>query len=200
MAQGVEFVSKQYNQIAPYFASLDCPLISVSGDVVTVGGHLKFYQESGYIIRVYWDSTQLSYMSCNFPHSLEVYYGDNVLYVQGADPQNRRWYAFYEKIGDTVLYAGYCNNSAGTSRIGFNSITLTDASTGNTYTHGVMMNHTCDAGYIDYIPFTGLFANGYKKKNDNNFFACSITTQGITVTIDGKNYYAVSTSDLFPLS
>lgn len=200
MAQAVEFVSKQYNQFGEYFGSLNCPLIVANSSTsVTIGEKLNISTTS-YQVFIKWDGTTIASMSCNFPHSLEVYYGDNVLYVQGADPQNRRWYAFYEKIGDTVLYAGYCNNSAGTSRIGFNSITLTDASTGNTYNHGIMMNHTCDAGYIDYIPFTGLFASGYKKKNDNNFFACSIVTQGITVTIDGKNYYAVSTSDLFPLS
>lgn len=200
MAQAVEFTSQNYNTFGTYFSSLDCPLISVSGGTTTIGGHLKFYTESGYKMYAYWDDIQLLYITCNFPHSLEVYYGDNVFYCQGADPQNRRWVVFYEKIGDTVLYGGTANGSSGTSRFGFNSITLTDASTGNTYTHGIMMNHTCDAGYIDYIPFTGLFSSGYKKRNDDNFLACSIVTQGITVTIDGRNYYAVSTSDLFPLS
>lgn len=195
----VEFVSKQYNQLASYFAGLDCPLISVSGDVVTVGGHLKFWQESGYIMNVYWDNTQLGRTSCNYPHSLEVYYSDTLFYVQGVDPQGRRWYAMYEKIGNTVLYAGYCTNSTGTSRIDFNSITLTDPDTSSTYVHGTVFNYPCDAGYIDYADATALFNNGYKKMNDTNFKPCSTVTQGNTVTIAGNNYYAVSTHDLLPL-
>lgn len=195
----VEFVSKQYNQLASYFAGLNCPLISVSGDTITVGGHLKFYQESGYLINVYWDSTQLGRTSCNYPHSLEVYYGDTIFYVQGADPQSRRWYAAYEKIGDTVLYAGFCTGSTGTSRIGLNSISFIDSSTSNTYVHGTVFNYPCDTGYIDYSNGTALFNNGYKKMNDTNFVACSTVTQGNTVTIAGKNYFAASAHDLLPL-
>lgn len=195
----VEFVSKASNQIASYFASLNCPLISVSGDVVTIGGHLKFYQADGYKMNVYWDSTQLGYITCNFPMSLEVYYSDTLFYVQGADPQSRRWYAVYEKIGNKVLYAGYCTSSTGTSRIELNSITLTDPDTSNTYVHGTVFNYPCDAGYIDYADTTALFNNGYKKMNDTNFKPCSTVTRGNTVTIAGNNYYAVSTHDLLLL-
>lgn len=195
----VEFVSKQYNQLASYFAGLDCPLISVSGDVVTVGGHLKFWQESGYKINVYWDNTQLGMTSCNYPHSLEVYYSDTLFYVQGVDPQGRRWYAMYEKINNTVLYAGYCTSSTGTSRIDFNSITLTDPDTSSTYVHGTVFNYPCDIGYIDYADATALFNNGYKKMNDTNFKPCSTVTQDNTITIAGSNYYAVSKHDLLLL-
>lgn len=195
----VEFVSKQYNQLASYFASLDCSLISVSGDTITVGGHLKFYQADGYKMNVYWDSTQLGLMSCNFPHSLEVYYGDTIVYVQGADPQGRRWVAMYEKIGTTVLYAGFCNSNTGVSRYDLNSITLTDPDTSNTYIHGTVFNYPCDIGYIDYGDATALFSNGYKKMVDTNFKACSTVTQGNTITIAGNNYYAASTHDLLPL-
>lgn len=195
----VEFVSKASNQIAPYFAGLNCPLISVSGDTVTIDGRLSFYQESGYIINIKWDGSQIARMTCNFPMSLEVYYSDTLFYCQGKDPQGRRWYVVYEKIGNIVLYGGYCNSSTGTSRIDFNSITLTDPDTSSTYVHGTVFNYPCDAGYIDYADTTALFNNGYKKMNDTNFKPCSTVTQGNTVTIAGNNYYAVSTHDLLPL-
>ena len=201
MAQGVDFKSNVGEAgWGSYFSSLDCSIISVSGNTVTVDGKLVSKPLSSYQLRFSYDGTELFTITENFPYSLETYYGDNVFYCQGAGSGNRRFVVLYEKLNGEILLGYQYSNSAGTARYGFNSITLTNLSTNATYTHGIMMNHTCDAGYIDYIPFTGLFASGYKKKNDDNFLACSIVTQGITVTIDGKNYYAVSTSDLFPLS
>lgn len=195
----VDFTSVQYNTLSTYFSSLNCSLITVSGDTVTIDGRLSFYQESGYIINIKWDGSQIARMTCNFPHTLEVYYGDNIFYVQGTDPQSRRWVAFYEKFDDKVLYGAIANGSSGTSRYGFDSITLTDATSGSTYTHGTMINHAVEVGSIDYIDFTGLFNNGYKKLNDPIFKACSTMTRGITVTIAGNNYYTVSEHDMLPL-
>ena len=195
----VEFVSKAYNAFGGYFGGLNCPLIVAdSSTSITIDGKLNISTTS-YQVIIKWDGTTITSMSCNFPHSLEVYYSDTFFYVQGADPQSRRWYAVYEKIGNTVLYAGYCTSSTGTSRIGFNSITLTDPDTSNTYVHGTVFNYPCDAGYIDYADTTALFSNGYKKMNDTNFKPCSTVTQGNTITIAGSNYYAVSEHDLLLL-
>lgn len=200
MARGVDFrTGLSDSGFGAYFNSLGCSLVSVSGNTITIGGRLSFYTNSGYQVIAKWDNTQLFSLSCNFPHSVEVYYSDDVFYAQGSDPSGRRWLVFYEKIGNSVLYGYRYSSSTSTSRFAFNDTTLTDADLGSTYTHGVMMNHTCDVGYIDYIDFTGLFNSGYKKKNDSNFLACSTITQGITVTIAGKNYYSVSANDLFPL-
>lgn len=200
MAQGVDFRSNVSEAgWGSYFSSLDSSLISVSGNTVTVDGKLVSTPLSSYQLKFSYDGTELFTLTENFPFSLETYYGDNVFYCQGAGSGSRRFVVLYEKLNGEILLGYQYSNNSGTARYGFNSITLTNQTTNATYTHGTMMNHTCDIGSIDYMDFTGLFNSGYKKTNDTNFLACSTVTLGNTITISGKNYYAVSTNDLFPI-
>jgi len=183
-----------------YFSSLNCPLLSVSGETVTIGGRLSFYDANGYQFYIKWDDSAYSNMNCNFGHDVLVYYSDNFFYCEGLDPQSRRWYVRYEKIGDTVLWAANCNNSTGLSRLGMTDVALTDAATGTAYVHGKTLNYAAATGTIDYADSTSLFNyNDIKQLNDPNFMACSTVTKGITITVGGKNYYTVHTNILMPL-
>ena len=195
----VDFTSKAYNAFGAYFSGLNCPLITVSGNTVTVGGKLVI-TPAQYALAVSWNGTQLFSISCNYPHSLEVYYSDTLFYCQGSDPQGRRWLAMYEKIGDTVLY-GTLNggSSTGVSRYAMTSVTLNNPANGNTYVHGTVFNYSTDVGYIDYASSSALFNSSVKKLTDPNFRACSTVTQGSVVTIAGENYYAVTTKELLPI-
>lgn len=196
----IEFVSAQYSEFGGYFNSLGSSLITVSGNTVTVGGKLVI-TPAQYSMTVSWNGTQLFNIACNYPHSLEVYSSDTLFYVQGADPQGRRYVVLYEKIGNTVLY-GQLNGGSGTgiSRYAMTSITLTDASnSGKTYNHGTVFNYATDVGKIDYAKSSALFNNSIKKLTDTNFMACSTVTQGSVVTIAGENYYAVTTKELLPI-
>jgi hypothetical protein len=196
----VDFVSKQYNEFGGYFSGLGSSLITVSGNTVTVGGKLVF-STAQWNITASWNGTQLFSIAVNYPHSLEVYSSDTLFYLQGVDPQGRRYLLMYEKIGDTVLY-GQLNGGAGTgiSRYAMTSVTLTDASnSGKTYVHGTVFNYATDVGKIDYAKSSALFNNSIKKLTDTNFMACSTVTQGSVVTIAGENYYAVTTKELLPI-
>ena len=182
-----------------YFNSLNCPLLSISGETITIDGKLAFYDINGYQFYITLNGTQVDNMNCNFPHRVEGFYSDKIFYCEGLDPQSRRWYVRYEKIGDTILYAQDCNSSTGLSRLGMTDVALTDLVTGSTYVHGKTLNYTAATGTIDYVDSTSLFNNSIKQLSDPNFKACSTVTQGVTITIGGKNYYTAHTNILLPL-
>lgn len=182
-----------------YFSSLNCPLLSVSEETTTIDGKLSFYDANGYQMYIQWNGSTISSMNCNFNHNVLVYYSDSFFYCEGLDPQGRRWYVRYEKIGDTILWAGNCNNNTGLSRLGMTDVGLTETVSGSVYTHGKTLNYATTTGTIDYADSTSLFSNSVKQLNDPNFKACSTITQGITITVGGKNYYTVHTNILMPL-
>lgn len=178
-----------------WFEALNCPLISVSGESITIDGIFTLTKVD-YGVRLYKNGSQLFASSWNNPATVTVCCSDTLVYIQGYDPQSRRFVFIYEKFDDIAIYAYYGDsNVTGVPFKPISGFTFTDVNTELPYTHGARLNYNDPLGYIDYAPDV-LFSSGYKSVDDPNFVTCTTVQQDQVITYQGRNYYSVGPNTL----
>lgn len=178
-----------------WFNNLNCPLISASGNVITIDNEFTLTKDN-YNVILKKGSTQLFNSTWNNPATVTVCCSDKLVYIQGYDPQSRRFVFIYEKLDDIAIYAYYgASNTTGVAFKPISDFTFTEINTGLEYTHGARLNYTDELSNIDYAPEV-LFMGGIKNVEDPNFISCSTVTADKVITFQGQNYYAVSAHTL----
>lgn len=178
-----------------WFNNLNCPLISASGNVINIDDVFTLTKDN-YIVTLNKGSTQIFSSSWNNPATVTVCCSDTLVYIQGYDPQSRRFVFIYEKLDDIIIYAYFGGgNTTGVAFKPISSVTFTDINTGLEYTHDARLNYSVELGNIDYAPDV-LFLSGVKNVEDPNFVTCSTVTADKVVTFQGQNYYAVGSNTL----
>lgn len=178
-----------------WFNNLNCPLISASGNVITIDNEFTLTKDN-YNVILKKGSTQLFNSTWNNPATVTVCCSDKLVYIQGYDPQSRRFVFIYEKLDDIAIYAYYgASNTTGVAFKPISDFTFTEINTGLEYTHGARLNYTNELSNIDYAPEV-LFMGGIKNVEDPNFISCSTVTADKVITFQGQNYYAVSAHTL----
>lgn len=178
-----------------WFTSLGCSLITGNGNVVTIDGTFTLTKENNNVI-LKKGSTQLFNSLWNNPAIVTVCCSDKLVYIQGYDPQSRRFVFIYEKLGDIIIYAYY--GEANTTGVAFKPIsdfTFTEINTGLEYSHGARLNLTAGLGKICFAEDT-LFQGGDRDIVDPNFISCTTVTANQVYAFSLSNFYAVGANTL----
>ena len=187
-----------------FFDNLNCSIITtdLSSNVLTINVNgvvnLLFDFNTGRT-RVVYNGVSRDYSVLNTWNSATVtaVCNDVVFYVQFSCNyyEGRRILFLYERING-VDYFGAVGNDDTHAWYPVTSVTLTNTSTGVTFSHGVILNYSVEQGYIHYAA-DYLFSVGYKTSAvDSNFITCSAVPANRIITFKGHNYYSVGANTL----
>lgn len=177
---------------------LGCPLITGSGNSLTVGGDisLSFGNQQTYV-----ENTQISRISDYENTYALCVYNNNMFYWQEWDSSSRRGIFVYEKINNESFY-GYDGNGTNWSTYpsfyNLDSITMNGKTSGEILNRITRLNYPAAIGYVDYAN-SCLGANGNKMYEDPNFLACSAMTAQQVITINGNNYLCLGPHIMIPM-
>ena len=178
-----------------WFNNLNCPLISASGNVINIDNKFTLTKDNNNVI-LKKGSTQLFNSLWNNPAIVTVCCSDKLVYVQGYDPQSRRFVFIYEKLDDVVIYAYYGeSNTTGVAFKPISDFTFTEINTGLEYTHGARLNLTAGLGKICFAEDT-LFQDGVRDMADPNFISCTTVPANQVYAFSLSNFYAVGANTL----
>lgn len=126
-------------------------------------------------------------------------YGESIFYLLFTNGYDTRGACvFLEKI-DGKWYYGYTAPNAfitGMYSIYNFNLACTDGSSG--HSHRVILNFSSPLNTINYTT-DSIFAGGYKEETDPNTLSCTTVTAGNVITLEGENYFSVSSNTLILL-
>lgn len=126
---------------------------------------------------------------------------DNVFYFFGKrkNYQEASFILACLKHGDSYLVGCYGGRNWGYND--FNNITLYDAIHTNRGPHSIrkIVDYELMAPKIAYFNKLLIANSSNDTEMNDDMFSCSNVTLGSTITIDGKNYYAIGENILLPL-
>lgn len=189
-----------------FFSSLNCPLISTE----ISGGIFKITVDEIVVINMtLLNSAWLNPITITYNGSTTAEIGrswfqngcqftcicsDTLFYLQLRDSSGRRFGFIYEKIG-TESYFGY-KGSGNSQSIAFYNLSDFDlikvGESNANYKHSTILNYSVNLGSIDMLNNDILLLSGVRAAEDPNFKTTTSLTSDSMITINGLNYYVIS--------
>ena len=198
-----------------FFSGLNCRFISVSSSTISINSGeitIEIADNAGYTNGRDWSIT---YPGAEEPtvllqqgaETIVACYSDVFLFFTVESSDTNKIVFVYEIVTEDNATAHLYGHSysAKSGNPDIHGVTLTSSESEATYTHGKLLNYSCENVYPDYYGYID-YANDYLVSSsvitevvDENTLTCSIVTANKIVTFEGTNYFALGTNTIIPI-
>lgn len=177
---------------------------TVSGDVttITLSENVSFILTKGLAGYNYIDfsisinGTVSLARRCNRYFTLVSCKSDGFSFLEAYSGYDGNRACLVHEVISNEEYVGYAGNNQ-SSYYNLSDISLTKISDSSIFTHGTVLGYSVPSGSIDYLDSDILFLSGVKSILDPHVKACSNMSSNNVITINGKNYFVISSHSLF---
>lgn len=190
-------------QVVAFINGLNCPLLSATFSDNTSHIFINEHLEVRGLSHVYMDGVDKGGPSRGWINPIvTVVYNDNFVYIWFFTTWGSGWTTAmgicYIKHNNLDLY-GYLPDTSGENG---NIYSFTFADIDNLFSYTMktcIASYTLDVATLDYTK-QYMFSGGTVKENETgDLLNCTTVTQGLVITFDGKNYFALGPNTLIIL-